>query len=150
MICQTVVALLALCSLVSPYPSVLLRCSQCSEAEEDSGSNSTEVCGSDWKTYSSPCQLEWEACKRNWRIVEVSEGQCVSHCPGVDLGMFGVAQHFHYWRINPTLSLGMFSATGTFRASNKGSCIQDYFRCRKLSKQQGLEGQAAKECCLER
>ena len=129
MICQSVVAILVLCSLVSPqpgYPSLLLRCSQCAEAEE-AGS---EVCGSDWKTYRSQCQLEWEACKRNWSIVVVAQGQCVSQCQDVDLGMF--------------------SATGTFRATNKGSCIQDYFRCRKLSNQKGLEGQVAKECCLER
>jgi len=131
MICKSVVLTLVLCSPVSAqtsYPSVLLRCTQCAEAETEEGSG--EVCGSDWKTYSSLCQLEWEACKRNWSIMLVSEGQCLSQCQDVDLGMF--------------------SATGTFRATNKGSCIQDYFRCRKLSNQKGLEGQLAKECCLER
>ena len=90
MICETGVIILVLSSLVSTnpqpgYPSVLLRCTQCAEAEageEEVG----EVCGSDWKTYTSQCQLEWEACRRNWRIVAVSEGQCVSQCPDVDLG----------------------------------------------------------------
>ena len=97
MICQTGVVFLLLSSLVSAgpqpgYPSLLLRCSQCAEVEaEEEGS---EVCGSDWKTYASQCQLEWEACKRNWRIVQVYEGQCDSQCPDVDLGML-VAHHFH-------------------------------------------------------
>ena len=94
MIGQSGVVILVLSSLVSPqpppgYPSVLLRCSLCTEAEEDSG----EVCGSDWKTYSSQCQLEWEACKRNWSIVQVSGGRCVSQCQDVDLGRFS-SQHF--------------------------------------------------------
>ena len=92
MICQTGVVILTLTSLVSMspkpgYPSVLLRCTQCAEAGiEAEGEKAGEVCGSDWKTYSSQCQLEWEACKRNWNIVLVSEGPCISQCPGVDLG----------------------------------------------------------------
>ena len=133
------------------YPSVLLRCTQCSEAEEGAEGEvveeTGEVCGSDWKTYSSQCQLEWEACKRNWNIVQVSEGPCVSQCPDVDLGRLR-SKYFSLENVHT--SLGMFSATGTFRATNKGSCIQEYFRCRKLSNQQGLEGQVAKDCCLER
>ena len=130
------------------YPSVLLRCTQCAEAGiEAEGEKAGEVCGSDWKTYSSQCQLEWEACKRNWNIVQVSEGPCVSQCPDVDLGRLR-SKYFSLENVHT--SLGMFSATGTFRATNKGSCIQEYFRCRKLSNQQGLEGQVAKDCCLER
>lgn len=95
----TGVGILTLTSLASMspkpgYPSVLLRCTQCSEAAEETGEEAEgevreetgEVCGSDWKTYSSQCQLEWEACKRNWNIVQVSEGPCVSQCPDVDLG----------------------------------------------------------------
>ena len=151
MICKTVAAILALSCLVSSspgYPSVLLRCSQCLEdGLEGSGEDSGEVCGSDWKTYSSLCQLEWEACKRNWRIVQVSEGPCVSQCQEVELGKLDSGELDQLFTI---VLLGMFSATGTFRASNKGSCIQDYFRCRKLSNQGGLEGELAKNCCLER
>ena len=102
MICKTVVAILALSCLGSSspgYPSVLLRCSQCLEdGLEGSGEDSGEVCGSDWKTYSSLCQLEWEACKRNWRIVQVSEGPCVSQCQEVELGKLdnGELEHFNF------------------------------------------------------
>ena len=42
------------------------RCSPCSPG--DSSSEVSEVCGSDGRSYPSLCQLEWEACKRNWSI----------------------------------------------------------------------------------
>jgi len=85
------------------------------------------VCGSDRRTYQSECLLQWKACKRNWNIVKLKDGPCDSMCPGIELGGF--------------------SATGSFRATNKGSCIQDYFRCFKTSLFGGMEKIEVNKCC---
>ena len=70
------------------YPSVLDRCNKCEEKVEDDEDEDedTSVCGSDGRTYSSECQLEWIACKRNWNISLVSQGSCEEKCSGLKLG----------------------------------------------------------------
>ena len=68
--------------LSSSYPSLLDRCTPCSVMEGEE-----EVCGSDWHTYPSLCQLQWTACRRNWNISLVSLGSCESQCKGVNLGL---------------------------------------------------------------
>ena len=45
---------------------------------------------------------------------------------------------------------GGFSATGDFRATNKGSCIQDYFRCVSTALATGLERGEVGACCRTR
>ena len=44
----------------------------------------------------------------------------------------------------------MFSATGFSRASNKGHCIQDFFRCCGLARAAGLDTQQFRSCCKQR
>ena len=75
------------------YPSLLARCTQCPATGEE-----REVCGSDWRTYRSECEVEWTACKRNWNITVLSEGRCESQCPSVELGRTGgrVSCHLLY------------------------------------------------------
>ena len=95
------------------------------------------------------------ALSANWSGRPANGTGALSRCPGVGVSasvrmLISVGSVLNTkWRLSSPL-LGMFSATGSFRATNKGSCIQDYFRCRKLSRQQGLEGLVAKECCLDR
>ena len=151
MICKSVVLTLVLCSVVSAqtgYPSVLLRCTQCAEAETEEGSG--EVCGSDWKTYSSLCQLEWEACKRNWSIMLVSEGQCLSQCQDVDLGKYvgrstlSLENHHRppryvlcYWNISGNkqgkLHPGLLQVQETFKPKRTGGPSCKRMLSRKVS-----------------
>ena len=61
-------------------PLLTDRCTVCSTSTNDSDvsnelSEVSEVCGSDGRTYPSLCQMEWEACKRNWSI-QVMTGNC--------------------------------------------------------------------------
>ena len=68
---------------------------------------------------------------RVWNdIRHLSQGECKSPCKVVQLGMF--------------------SGFGVSRASNKGACNHDYFRCVGRASKQGLEKQEVKSCCTER
>lgn len=111
-------------SLVKKYRNYGERCGSCDGQEEN------PLCGSDGHTYPNACELDLYACRKYWDITVVSEGQCESPCPGVDLGMF--------------------SGFGYFRASNKGLCHHDFFRCLKAARKQGLELKECKACCQER
>ena len=65
------------------YPSLLDRCNKCEKKDDEN----SPVCGSDGRTYSSECQLEWTACKRNWNITLVNQGPCLEKCSGMNLGI---------------------------------------------------------------
>ena len=56
-------------------PLLTDRCTVCSTNDSEVSDEVSEVCGSDGRTYPSLCQLEWEACKRNWSI-QVMTGKC--------------------------------------------------------------------------
>ena len=130
------------------------RCNKCEEKVEDDDredeDEDTSVCGSDGRTYSSECQLEWIACKRNWNINIVSQGPCEEKCSGLKLGNYLNTDN-NIFSLKVFSYSGGFSARGHFRASNKGSCIHDYFRCFKTALvTQMLDKTQANKCCKER
>ena len=49
------------------------RCGSCEGVAEE------EVCGSDGKTYSSSCALEFTSCRRYWDILEVAKVSAALH-----------------------------------------------------------------------
>jgi len=109
----------------SGFPNWADRC-----GEGCQGEPVQEVCGSDGKTYPNSCELEYFSCRKYWDIQEVSQGACESTCPGIEIGMF--------------------SGFGVFRATNKGGCNHDFFRCCKAARDMGLDGSEIKSCCNKR
>jgi len=109
----------------SGFPNWADRCGEGCEGEPVQ-----EVCGSDGKTYPNSCELEYFSCRKYWDIQEVSQGPCESTCPGVEIGMY--------------------SGFGVFRATNKGGCNHDFFRCCKAAREMGLDGSEIKSCCNQR
>jgi len=106
------------------FPSYADRCGNCA------GQPSSQVCGSDGKTYKNSCELTYISCKKYWDLREVSKGACSSECPGV--------------------SLGMYTGWGLSRASNNGYCHHDFFRCCKAARKTGLPDSQIRTCCQRR
>jgi len=106
------------------FPSYAERCGNCR------GQPRAEVCGSDGKTYKNSCELKYISCKKYWDLREVNKGACASDCPGVNLGMY--------------------TGWGLSRASNKGYCHHDFFRCCKAALKTGLPKAQVRSCCQAR
>ena len=114
----------------------LIPCT-CSPSEEVEG----EVCGTDGKTYSSPCDLRMVACRSERRQgrsftsnqlrLEISHrGSCKSPCVGMD-------------------HLGHFQAFGQ-GATNSGLCVHDFFKCVRTLRRDSRQDSEVSECCQAR
>ena len=92
--------------------------------------------------------MRWQACKKNWNITIIKDGPCDSSCHGEELGNYNLKQK--YYKQAYLIGSGGYSADGSFTASNKGHCIQDYFRCAITSRNMTSIQTVNKNCCIER
>lgn len=95
----------------------------------------------------------------------VTEGPCPDTCEGLQLGIYST-KSIHYLRrgevklyteiqndyllILILMTEGGYSATGDWRVSNKGGCIQDFFRCVNTAARLDMRGEEVKQCCRAR
>ena len=76
------------------------------------------------------CELQLVSCRKYWDLRVVSAGPCSQDCPG--------------------LQLGMYTGWGLSRASNKGYCHHDFFRCCSAATRLGLPVSQVRSCCQAR